>query len=336
MELYILGGHQKKSLVRADDAEHRFESAVIIRLDTETNHSEQVVVYKTMAEAKADHEASNLFASGTLHANKLYACTYTEVLILELPLFNRVGYISLPRFNAIHHVCPTQKGTLLIANTGLDMVVETTLEGTVLHEWNVLGDDPWKRFSKNVDYRKIASTKPHQSHPNFVFQLGDDVWVTRFHQRDAVCLTKPDQRIPLFIGRPHDGLLYRGMLYFTAVDGHLIEADPESLQLTSTWDLKALRGDARAVLGWCRGVAFVDSSRVWIGFTRIRKTSALENLNWIKHGFRALDCPTHIALFDVAKNKFLKQIDLESRGVNILFSIHTTGRIDPSCVSIPA
>jgi hypothetical protein len=324
MELYIVGGRQKKRFVRPGDAEHRFESAVIIRLDTGTKSSEQLIDYKTMGEAKADNEASNLFTSSTLQDHKMYTCTYTEVLIFDVPRFKRVGYISLPRFNAVHHVCPTRNGTLLIANTGLDMVVETTLEGAVLNEWNVLGGDPWKRFFKGVDYRKVLSTKPHQSHPNFVFQLGDHVWVTRFHQRDALCLTKPDQNIPLSLGFPHDGLLHRGMLYFTTVDGHLIEANPDSLQITSTWNLRALRGNPRAVLGWCRGVAFIEKNLVWIGFTRIRKSSALENLNWIKHGFCQVDAPTHIALFDLGENRFLKKIDLESHGVNILFSIHPT------------
>jgi len=322
MELYIVGGRQKKRFVRPDDAEHRFESAVIIRFDTETQSSQQVVDYKTLGNAKADSEASNLFTSSTLQGRKLYTCTYTEVLIFEVPLFKQVGYISLPSFNALHHVSPTRNGTLLIANTGLDMVVETTLEGVVLREWNVLGDDPWKRFFQDVDYRKVLSTKPHQSHPNFVFQIGDHVWVTRFHQRDALCLTQPKQNIALSLGFPHDGLLYGGMLYFTTVDGHLIEADPNSFQVTSTWDLRALRGDPRAILGWCRGVAFIEGGRVWIGFTRIRKSSALENLNWIKHGFSEVDTPTHIALFDLAENRFLRQIDLESHGVNILFSIH--------------
>jgi hypothetical protein len=324
MELYIVGGRQKKRFVRPDDAEHRFESAVIIRLDTGTKRSEQLVDYKTMGEAKADDEASNLFTSSTVQDHKMYTCTYTEVLIFDVPRFRQVGYISLPSFNALHHVCPTRNGTLLIANTGLDMVVEATLEGEVLNEWNVLGGDPWDRFFRGVDYRKVLSTKPHQSHPNFVFQLGDHVWVTRFYQRDALCLTKPDQNIPLSVGLPHDGLLHRGMLYFTTVDGHLIEANPGSLQITSTWDLRALRGNPRAILGWCRGVAFIEKNLVWIGFTRVRKSSALENLVWIKHGFCEVDTPTHIALFDLAENRFLKKIDLESHGVNILFSIHPT------------
>jgi hypothetical protein len=324
MELYIVGGRQKQRFIRPDDAEHRFESAVIIRLDTETKSSEQLVDYKTKGEAKADSEASNLFTSSTLWNHKLYTSTYTEALIFEVPTFKQVGYVSLPSFNAVHHVRPTRNGTLLVANTGLDMVIETTLDGAVLREWNVLGGDPWKRFVKGVDYRKVLSTKPHQSHPNFVFQIGDQVWVTRFHQQDALCLTKPDQTIALRLGFPHDGLLYRGMLYFTTVNGHLIEANPDTLQVTSTWDLRALRGDSRTILGWCRGVAFIERNRVWIGFTRIRKSSALENLNWIKHGFRQVDTPTHIALFDLSEDRFLQQIELESHGVNILFSIHPT------------
>lgn len=81
-----------------------------------------------------------------------------------------------------------------MVNTGLDMVVRVTPEGRVLEEWDVLLEPAWQRFSRDIDYRKIVSTKPHRSHPNFVFELGDEVWVTRFEQRDAICLTAPQKR----------------------------------------------------------------------------------------------------------------------------------------------
>ena len=100
------------------------------------------------------------------------------------------------------------------------MVLEVTLDGRVLREWPVLGNNAWDRFSHSVDYRKV-STKPHLSHPNFVFEISDDVWVTRLRQRDAICLTRPAEPININLERPHDGLLHESLLYFTTVDGHL-------------------------------------------------------------------------------------------------------------------
>ncbi len=43
-------------------------------------------------------------------------------------------------------------------------MVMFTPEGQVLAEWNVLGEEPWSRFSRDVDYRKIVSKKPRLSH----------------------------------------------------------------------------------------------------------------------------------------------------------------------------
>jgi hypothetical protein len=187
-------------------------------------------------------------------ANKLYTCTYTEVLVFELPTFRQLAYISLPRFNALHHVCPTRRDTLLVANTGLDMVMEIASDGRVLREWNVLGDHAGGRLSQDIDYRKVPSTKPHHSHPNFVFEIGDDVWVTRFYQKDAICLTNPAKRIDISVERPHDGLLHDGLLYFTTVDGHLVTVDAKSLEIISTCDLRQFWGNEFSVLvgfgGW--------------------------------------------------------------------------------------
>jgi hypothetical protein len=321
MNLYILGGRQRKRLLWPVVAEHRFEAARIIRLDTDAHTSNTIVEYETLPEARAHRKSSNLFTSGTVCANKLYTCTYTEILVFELPTFRRLAYLSLPRFNALHHVCPTRRGTLLVANTGLDMVMEIAGDGRVLREWNVLGDHAWGRSSQDIDYRKVPSTKPHRSHPNFVFEIGDDVWVTRFHQRDAICLTNPAKRIDISIERPHDGLLHDGLLYFTTVDGHLVIVDAKSLEMVSTFDLRQFRGREFSGPGWCRGLLVVNKDLVWVGFTRIRKTLLMQSLNWIKHGFRGLEAPTHVALFDLVNKCCLKAINLEPHRLNILFSI---------------
>jgi hypothetical protein len=44
----------------------------------------------------------------------------------------------------------------------------------------------------------------------------------------------------------------------------------------------------------------------------------MQTANWIKHGFREVDAPTHVAIFDLAERRCPKAIDLEPRGINIL------------------
>lgn len=319
--LYLTGGRQKKRLVKGDEEWTAYEKALIIRLDPTRGTWEPCVEYESPLEARPNEDSSILFKGGHLEGNRLYICTSTEVLVYEVPRFKRVGYVSLPCFNDLHHVRPTSGGNLLVASTGLDMVVECTGHGEVLREWNVLGEDPWARFSRTVDYRKVPTTKPHRSHPNFVFQMEGQIWVTRFEQRDAICLTHPGEHIEIGIQRPHDGLRYGDRLFFTTVDGHVVVVDAKTRKIEAAVDLKAVGGDGDALLGWCRGVAVVDESRAWVGFTRIRKTVFLENISWVKHGLREVEKPTHIALYDVATRTCLEEIDVERYGLDILFGI---------------
>jgi hypothetical protein len=320
MHLYLLGGHQKTRWIRPVRAEHRFDLALIVRVDTESACCERIVEYVTPNEAKPQPESSSLFTSASLCGNKLYACTYSEVLVFEVPFFRRIDYISSPLFNSVHHVTPTPHGTLLVANTGLDMVMELTTEGSIFREWDVMGGPAWTRFSQNTDYRKL-STKPHRSHPNFVFQLQEDIWVTRLLQKDAICLTRRVEPIRIDIERPHDGVLHQGSLYFTTVDGHLVIANAKSRRIDSTADLKAFREYPFTGPAWCRGVLVVSRDVVCVGFTRIRKTKLMQAGNWIKHGFREIDPPTHIAIFNLAEKRCLSVVNLEPHGINILFGI---------------
>ena len=322
MHLYLIGGEQKRSFVIGDDDEHRFKTAIIVRLDTDSGLASVETEYQSPMSVKCHPDSSNTFGSSTINNSILYTCTPTEVLLFKLPEFTPAGYVSLPCFHALHHVQPTSDGTLLIANTGLDMVMEINLDGEILREWNVLGAAAWgERFSKFTDYRRVVSTKPHRSHPNFVFRLGNEVWVTRFWQKDAVCLTTPNRRIEIGLERCHDGVLYEGSLYFTTVDGNLVVVDAENLAITSSIDLKAMSPNRSTLSGWCRGVLVADRHLVWVGFTRVRKTMIMDNLIWVKKGFREVDAPTRVALYDIKKRCCLKEINLEEHRINILFSI---------------
>jgi len=327
--LYLLGARQRKLLFKNEEEQRLYEAALILLMDSSTGTATVEVEYKSPPGARASDESSHSFKSATLIGNRLYTCTSTEVLIFEVPAFKRIGYISLPCFNDLHHVSPTPEGNLLVANTGLEMVVLFTPEGRVLQEWNVLGGDPWSRFSRDVDYRKVESTKPHESHPNSVFLLGKDVWVTRFSQKDAVCLTKPGQRINIEVQRPHDGLVCGDRIYFTTVDGRIVIASRQSLAIVQIIDLNEIhraQSQDEALLGWCRGVLPLDERRLWVGFTRVRKTRFTENVMWVKHAFREKERPTHIALYDIEEKRCLQEINLEGFGMNMIFGIYPAGR----------
>jgi hypothetical protein len=263
-----------------------------------------------------------VFKAGTIVGDTLYACTSTEVLIFKLPEFSKIGYISLPCFNDVHHVTPSADGNLLVASTGLDMVVKFTPQGKILTEWDVLDEPLWSRFSRDVDYRKVESTKPHKSHPNFVFELDGRVWATRFHQRDAICLENRTQRIDIGDMRPHDGLVWGNRVYFTTVDGRVVIANTRTLQVDNITDLKQIDGQ-NALLGWCRSLLPVDEKRIWVGFTRVRKTKFQENIMWVKKAFHeGMGVkPTHISLYDIKENQRLQEFDLEPHGMNVIFSI---------------
>jgi hypothetical protein len=283
--------------------------------------------YKSPAEARATGQSSNMFKSGTIAGDKLYTCTSTEVLVFDLPEFRISNYISLPCFNDLHHVVPDADGNLLVTSTGLEMVVKMTADGTVLHQWNVLGEGAWDKFSRDTDYRKVDSTKPHRSHPNFTFELDGQIWATRFFQRDAICLTDPGKRIEIGVQAPHDGLVRGEKIYFTTVDGHIVIVGRNSLRIDQLVDLKAINGH-KALLGWCRGLLPVSPNRFWIGFTRVRKTKFRENLLWVRNVFRdgMTEKPSHIALYDTSVQECLQEIDLEPHGMNVIFSIFPAGQ----------
>jgi hypothetical protein len=315
---YVTGG-QQRTFVETDEW-RQYGKGVIVRVDLTRGAAQPCVEYESPPEVRPEQEASITFKAGTLCGDKLYVCTSTEVLVYDVPSFALAGYVSLPCFNDLHHVRPTPHGTLLVANTGLDMVVEVSEAGDKVREWNVLGGDPWTRFSSEVDYRKVPTTKPHHSHPNHVFMLDDEVWVTRFEQRDAVCLNGDLTRMPVDVQRPHDGTPHHGYVYFTTVDGHIVVVNQKTRKLEEVVDLNPQNGQ-EPLLGWCRGLKVVDPTKVWVGFSRFRPTKFVENVSWIKNGFRRRRKPTHIALYDLVRKERIQEIDVESAGLHTVFSI---------------
>ena len=327
-ELYVVGGQQRSLRpIRAHFSKdwYEYRKGVIVKVDTRTGAVEPITEWVSPAEACPPVDPAILYKSGTLVGDRLYVTTQTEVLIYRVPSFELETYISLPFFNDVHHARPTPDGNVLVAVTGLDIVAEVSRDGSVVRTWNVLdlAASPWgDRFSPDVDYRRIATTKPHLAHPNHVFYIGDEPWATRFEQRDAISLVDPSRRIDIGVERLHDGVVYGDRVLFTSVDGKVAIADTRTLTVTQVIDLTTMH-DRDLLIGWCRGL-LLDGDRLWIGFTRMRATKFRANVAWVRNGFRHY-LGTHVALYDLSERRCLAQIDTERAGLDAIFGIFPAG-----------
>lgn len=317
---YIVGGQQRspRPLFENDQNWYEYQKGIILHAAADQSLVETCIEYESPADAYAPGDPI-LFKCASLQGDKLFACTQTEIIIYSIPDFQQIGYISLPCFNDVHHVRPTPEGNLLVANSGLEMVLEMTPEGQVLREWNVLGEDPWEKFDRSIDYRKGINLKPHRAHPNYVYHVGQDIWTTRFELRDALCLTRPDASLRIGLERIHDGFLHKGRLFFSTVNGNLVIADPTSQQIVEVIDLNTMH-ERGTMLGWCRGVFVDEDDRAWVGFSRIRPTKFRQAVRWANNGFKK-ELPSHIACYDLNQKRCIAEINLEEFGMNAVFSI---------------
>ena len=306
----------------------RCDTAVLLDVNIGSGEVETLVEHRSPRSTRPPDEKSEttLFAAGTLEGDRYFACTETEILVYSYPEFEVVRYLTLPCFNDLHHVTPRANGRLLVADTGLDMVLEIDDEDRVVRCIGGLGEpNPWERFDRRADYRRVPSTKPHRVHPNFVFEIDGRVWFTRFEQRDAVSFDGAPSRIPVELERPHDGVVFGGEVYFTTVDGHIVVGDPVKESRVRTVDLQEIAGGPNA-LGWCRGLLVLDSRRVVVGFSRLRPTRFRENVRWLKNRVGLArtpgNRPTRLACFDLENRELLWERDLEDSGLNLIFSVH--------------
>lgn len=291
-----------------------YEEALLVRIDPSDGQTSVVVSHKSPPEVYDPHEPGIAFHACTLSDGQIYLCTGTEVMAYGAADFVRRSYLTLPEFNDVHHVSPSPSGTLFVVNTGLDSVIETDWHGTVHNRWHVLQE---QTRPPTVDFR-LVSTKPHRAHPNYVFWVGNQPWVTRFRQRDAIDLMDPRRVITLGgTAGPHDGLVQGGLIYFTTVDGQIVVVDAETLEVRRRIDV---RGPGGATVGWCRGI-HVEGNFAWVGFTRLRQTRFRENLSWIRTRGALPRYPTHIACYDLTTGQRLMEHRLSGVGMDVIFGI---------------
>jgi hypothetical protein len=318
--LYLTGGRQRPNPKRLPQWQVH-QSGVLLEVSVDGELIRRLE-HEVPSELRAPGLPAASLRGAHLDGERIVVCSQTEVLGLRTSDLQRGLHLSLPAFNDLHHVRPSPGGLLLVANTGLDMVVEVGLDGGVVREWSVVDEPVWTRFSRDVDYRRIDSTKPHRSHPSFVFYLEDEVWVTRFHQRDAISLTQPGRRIDIGFAGPHDGIVTDSHVWFTSVDGKIVRADRDTLLVDEVVDLTAITPRTEP-LGWCRGI-LIEGDAAWVGFSRLRPTRFRENVEWVREtvtGSRAYQAPTRIARYDLSARKLTAEIELEAFGLNTVFSI---------------
>jgi len=332
--VYVVGGKARETKEPLEEWE-AFEEARVLRVDCETGEAECVIRYTSPPDRCPDHSPSMVFKAGARRGDTLFLCTQTEVLEYDLRSYEMKNLISLPSFNDVHHVHPMANGHLAVVVTGLDLVLEITREGEVVREWPVLDEAPFARFSRDIDYRKVSTTKPHLAHPNYAFEVDGHLWVTRFHQRDAIRLDDPTDRFSISHEPPHDGHVLGDSVYFTEVRGSLIRLDAETRGEAGrdVFCIGEMMG-SEAPLGWCRSIALSDEGRIaMVGFTRLRKTKIQRNVNWVKEhvrrgfrfrwpGLKLVTAGTMIMMLDLEHRRVLRHIDLEPFGLDAIFSIH--------------
>jgi hypothetical protein len=269
-------------------------------------------------------DPSFVFKAAAIAKDKLFVCTQTELLIYSASDFRLLRHISHPWFNDLHHVYPVDDDRLLVAVTGLDMVVEIDLTGRIIRSWDVLGDPLFSRFPRDLDYRRVPTTKPHLSHPNHIFTLGDEIWVTRFMQRDAICLNHPGKSIAMGPGHPHDGIVVDRSIYFTTVEGHIVIVDQRQLDKPTIFDLNKI-SDSKQPLGWCRGIKILTEDEILVGFSRLRPTKWQIGAAFLKSSLNMateqVPMPTRLACYNLRYLRLEWEVILEDHHMNAVFSI---------------
>lgn len=316
---FVVGARQKNPGLRRRPEWEDGEEGIVAALDTSSGRSEVCFRYRSPAQLCPGEAPASLFKAASWDAGQLLLCTPTEVIRVDPRTWGVIESWTHPWMNDLHHVC-RDGGVLRVVSTGLDGLLELDPGASEPRLHSALGGDPWQHFDRARDWRLVPTTKPHRSHPNFTFRTRHGTWLTRFVQRDAVCLDEPARRIDVEVGDPHDGHVVGERVWFTTTNGHVVEADPETAKVVAVHDLNAIEGKRQA-LGWCRGL-LVEGDVAWVGFSRLRSTVWRENLGWLKRSLEGQPLrPTRVAAYDLSRRELLGEWDLAGCDLDAVYSV---------------
>ena len=218
---------------------------------------------------------------------------------------------------------------LAVTSTGLDMVAFLDVEsGMPRNLINVTGRDIWYRHSPTIDYRLVHSTRPHDGHPNYIFRINDEFWVTRCTYDDAICLDDPSKRIDIGRGRgatAHDGIVIDNEIFFTTVDGRLAVADSKLNAIVRDLDLLGMENN-KLLRGWCRGL-FIDGIYAFVGFSKLRETEDRRKVKWINR-FRGAEQVNQasVVCYDLIAQKKIDEWRFDAEEIGCIYGVFAEPR----------
>lgn len=294
--------------------------AKLLEIDIQSKSWKPLIEYSAEGGNYPDDTPNSIFVSSSIHDGKIYLCTSTELFVYSYPENKLLKTVSYPFFQNLHHVM-VHLNEVVVASTGLDLIVYLdikTLEP--LRFRHALGKDPWHKYSQDVDYRKYVSLKPHEAHPNFAFSLGEELWVTRFNQKDAVSIDNINKVMNIGVERVHDGFVQEDKVYFTTVNGCIAVLDAVSYALLEVVNLNEIENTPDE-LGWCRGL-LVEGNLAYVAFSKIRDTKVKENIKWALSRLRSkTESYTKVAVYDLAKKEKLEEMIMPPDSINAVYSV---------------
>ncbi|MCA9232400.1 MAG: hypothetical protein KDA57_17255 [Planctomycetales bacterium] len=316
MQLLMTVSLNRENFSKMTDAgeAYLYDKALIEVLDWESKEIVEQIEYHPLP--KNIGPGGNIRVTGGCPwRGKWLQTSDTELVFYDTEDWTVEKVISLPSFNDLHGVTAVGDEIALV-NTGLQMVQFFNAEGELIRETNLASSPAWETYDSQCDYRKVATTKPHEIHPNHAFKLSGQWWATRFHQKDAVNIENPDERIDIAVGNPHDGIVRGDYVYFTTTNARVVVANIYTKQVEQIVDLNELNpGHAR--IGWARGIE-VDGNFAYVGFTRLRYTKWKEALRSLKDSISLPLRNSHIEKVDLLSCELVDDFDYgNARGAAI-------------------
>ena len=316
---FVTGGRQRPSHLLSREEWSAYDAAVLLELDTDTGAVRTVLEYASPPE-HTPRTPSHVFKAGSWDGDQLLLCTQTEVLVFDPATEQVTRSLSHPWFNDLHHVARID-GRLHVVSTGLDSVLEVDDDGEVTTLHPAIPGSPWGRLDRDTDFRLVATTKPHQSHPNYVLTGAGQRWVTRFEQRDVAPL-QGGAGVRIADDPIHDGVVEGDVAWFTVVSGQVVAVDLAQKRVVARHHLSEMDDEGGRPMGWCRGI-HREPDHTLLAFSRLRPTTLKRNLQWLRKplGKQPEAAPTRICAYDLEGGRKVRTWSLEGHGISSIFSV---------------
>lgn len=300
------------------DEGFRYNGAIIQIVDWDNKSLVKQIGYKSPKE-NLDNGLSMMFKGAYLAEDKVFVVTNTEVLQYDLPKWDIAQVHTHTSFNDLHAVF-IDNGYIYVCNTGMEIVQRLRIsDGGIDREWNMACAPTWERFDMGTDYRRIATTKPHNAHINHLFKLNGELWVNLGNQRKARSLESEGDIIDLDSLYDdnekvlcHDGVVRGDWIYFTSVNGSIIVVDKTTLKVEERIDLNSINTLDKTI-GWTRGIEIIEN-KAYVGISKMRHSKYKEYTKWIIYGDKG------------SLLSSIVEVDLCARRINYIYEIEGFNR----------